>query len=197
MFFSKSPQQQMQEQLVKVRFLINTLNKNSAKSKQKEKQFIKKAKKALANNDEGTASVYARQAIQHKSMALKLLKLACRMDIFETQVKTQIETNKMSRQLVSVIGDLTQLCGPDMTLNNINEFEKMMDDATVASNYAADVLDGSTADGASTAEEKEMLGMLKDSLDLEFKSTLSVDFPVIPAKDVKQSTTEKHPSDLF
>lgn len=196
MFFGKSPEQQMQEQLVKVKFLVNTLNKNSQKSKTKEKQFAKKAKKALSINDEATAKVYARQSIQHKNMALKLLKLACRMDILESQIKSHVETNKISTQVVNIINDLTKLCSPTMTLSNINEFEHLMDDATVATNYTADVLDGATVDGTSTKEEEELLEMARDDIDLQLKSSLSIDFPKLNSV-IDKPVTASRGADLF
>lgn len=195
MFSRKSPEQQMQEQLVRVKFLVNTLNKNSQKSKAKEKQFQKKAKKALAINDEDTAKVYARQAIQHRAMALKLLKLACRMDILESQVKTHVETNKISEHVSNVLNDLTKLCSPNMTFGNINEFEALMDDATVVTNYTANVLDGATIDGYSQKDEDALLELARDSLDMEMKSSLSLNFPQAPSI-TKPLTTPKD-ADLF
>lgn len=195
MFSKKTPEQQMQEQLVRVKFLVNTLNKNSQKSKTKEKQFQKKAKKALAINDEDTAKVYARQAIQHRAMALKLLKLACRMDILESQVKTHVETNKISEHVINVLNDLTKLCSPNMTLGNINDFEALMDDATVVTNYTANVLDGATIDGYSQKDEDALLEMTRDSLNLEMKSSLSLNFPQVP--NITKSLNTPKDADLF
>lgn len=177
MFFNKSPQQQMQEQLVRVKFLTNSLNKSSNRSKLKEKQYQKKAKKALINNDEKTAQVYARQAVQHKNMALKLVTLACRMDMFETQVKSHVDANHMSGEIVNIIGGLTQLCNHEMTMSNITKFESMMDDATVATNYTSNVLDSTMVDGVSHVEEREMIEMMKDDINLDMRSELPMTLP--------------------
>jgi hypothetical protein len=167
MFSRRSPEEIIQQQLVKVKFLINTLNKNSIKSKTKEKQFAKKAKKALAIGDENTAQVYVRQSVQHKHIALKLLKLACRMEIMEANIRTHVQTNQLSNDIVKVVGDLTRLCSPNMTLDNINMFEQLFDDVTIATNYTADTLDQTMAEGTSTTEEKELMDWARDSNALE------------------------------
>lgn len=172
MFFSKSPEEIIQNQLIKLKFLINTLNKNSAKSKLKEKQFAKKTKKALAIGDENTAQVYARQSIQHKHIALKLLKLACRMEIMESNIKTHVQTNQISNDITKVLGDLTRLCSPNMTLDNINQFEQLFDDMNIATNYTADTLDKSMSEGISNVEENELLNWAKDSNALEGTTTM-------------------------
>lgn len=168
MFFGrKTSDQKIQEQLIRIKFLINTLNKNSAKSKLKEKQFMKKAKKAMELGDKPTAEVYVRQSVQHRHMALKLLKLACRVEIMESQTKTHVQTNQISTEVVNVISSLTEVCNPSMTLDNINAFEQLFDDATIATNYTVDTLDGAMADGVSTTEENELMSMIDDQISLE------------------------------
>ena len=150
--------------MIKIKFVINTLNKNSTKSKLKEKQFAKKAKKAIENNDENTARVYARQSVQHKQMALKLLNLACRMEIMETNIQLQIQTSTISNDMIKIIGDLGKFCNPNMTIGNINLFESLFDDLTIASNVVSSTLDSSTAsDVGASAEEDELINWAKDT----------------------------------
>jgi 3D (Asp-Asp-Asp) domain-containing protein len=83
-----------------------------------------------------------------------------------------------------------------MTLSNINEFEHLMDDATVATNYTADVLDGATVDGTSSKEEEELLEMARDDLDLQLKSSLSIDFPKLN-NAIDKPVTASRGADLF
>lgn len=164
MFFRKSPQQLIQEQMIKIKFVINTLNKNSNKSKLKEKQFAKKSKKAIAIGDEQTARVYARQSIQHRDMALKLLKLACRMEMFESNIQLQVQTNNITTDIAKVVGDLTMFCNPNMTLNNINMFETTFDDITIATNVVDSTLDTSLAPSVGASrDEDELINWAKDT----------------------------------
>lgn len=199
MFSRKTPEEIIQQQLVRVKFLINTLNKNSTKSKSKEKSFAKKAKKALANGDVKVAEVYARQSIQHKHISLKLLKLACRLEIMETNIRTHVQTNQVSNDIVRVIGDLTRLCNPTMTLDNINEFEEMMDNVTIATNYTANTLDQTMSEGTSTMEEKELLDWARDSNALEGTGTMpnASGLPNIDSLLSKSATKPTSNNDLF
>lgn len=164
MFSRKSPQTLMQEQLIKIKFVINTLTKNSNRSKSKEKQFVKKAKKAIDIGDENTARVYARQSIQHKQMALKLLNLACRMEMLESNIQLQVQTSNITTDMMKTINDLSTFCNPNMTMQNINMFESMFDDITIATNVVGNTLDTSLApDIGSTKDEEELINWARDT----------------------------------
>jgi division protein CdvB (Snf7/Vps24/ESCRT-III family) len=181
MFSRKSAQTLIQEQMIKIKFVINTLNKNSVRSKSKEKLFAKKSKKAISIGDESTARVYAQQSIQHRHMALKLLKLACRMEMFESNIQLQVQSNSITTDISKVVGSLTNFCSPNMTLNNINMFESAFDDMTIASNVVSDTMDTSLAPGVgATLEEDELIDWAKDTNahehgNLPFMSLPSID----------------------
>lgn len=172
----------MQEELFKIKFLCNVLKKNSVKSKAKEKQFLKKINKSVAVGDMDSAKIYAHQSVQHKALSQKFLSLACRMELLEANIQMQIQTNQMSVDTINVVGQLSMICNPTMTIENILQFEQVFDNMVVAANTVNDTVDGALTVNSTTAEEEELINCAVDLAAADQSRMPSVMLPDISKK---------------
>lgn len=190
MFFKQSDEDKFNEQLVKLRFIVMSLNRASTKSKKKEKECITKSKKALEINDMGTAKVYAQYAIVNRNMALRMIELSCKVDVMMTQLQSHSFTNKISKDMMNTLSSLVMTFDPTITMDSMNNFETKMDDITIATNSMTDVLDNSMSHHSTNADEQELLDQLQSSL------SYAEDLPIAPTKKEIENNN-KNKEDMF
>lgn len=170
--FRKNPSEQIHKTLFELRFKAKSLHKSADQSRRNEKKYAKKVKKAIAANDENTAKLYARQAVQHRDMALRIVSTACRLEMIESRTKLALESGDISENVRDMLKQVSYLVEPLRTMDKLEQVEGLFDDIEVATRAVEGALDNVVAPevGAAPAEN-EILEWARDSLAQEHQQS--------------------------
>jgi len=162
--------------------------KTSKKASHKEKDYANKAKKALEKNDMGAAKVFVEYSVVNRKMATKLLELSCKVETLSLQIKSHSYTNTITRDIANAISVLGT---PTLSIDGISCLEQQMDDLIVSSNMVGDVVgDAIGGNNATSAEEKELMETLQDSINYVYE------LPVAPTAN-SVTNSQKDKEDIF
>jgi len=171
--FSRNRDRQIEEEMYKLKFRQKMLTKMAITYKKNENAYYKKAKKVLIKGDERTAAIFARQSVQFADMALSTNKLACRIEVIESNIRLAIQSGNLSEQMFKTVGLLTVALEPSSTLTNLGTFDKAFEDIMTTSNGIADVLDAAAAPGAGAGDrERELLEMMNEEISVGDMSSM-------------------------
>lgn len=178
MFFSKN-NLDLDEQMLSLNIMKRVLLKQSNKARKQQKLYYAKARESVSSNDMDRASIYASQSVKHKTLSLRYLNLSMRVEIVQAMAKSAIDSGMITDGVANVISTVTTLASPKFIVNNVDRFEQMFDDLSIASGTLEGALD--VVGGVGThVEDRDVKGML-DLLANEVASNKEGAMPHLPS----------------
>jgi len=151
-------QRQLEEQYQTIMMMIRTLEQQSRKSQKQEQGCRAKARAAVAAGENERAVIFADQSIKHKTLSLRYLSMACRMELVASMAKSAVATGQMTDGVTAVLRQVSAVSSPLEVIGGIAHFESMFDKLSVVSGTVDRTL-GETA-GSLNAHEKVQAGEL-------------------------------------
>lgn len=166
----------LEQSLFQLKFTAKQLNRQSSKAAKEELQEKAKVKKALAQQNNDIAQLYAQNAIRKANERINLLRLACRIDAVASRIQTAVTMR-------SVTGNMTQAVrGMDKALQTMNlerislvmdKFETQFEDLDASTNYYESTTNNVNALTTPQDQVDELLNQVADEAGLEMKQGLN------------------------
>lgn len=178
--------------LFQLKFTSKQLTKQANKANKEEQKEILKLKKALKDNNQEIAKIYASNSIRKKNENLQLLKLSSRIDSVASRVQTAITMRNVS-------GNMLNVCkGMDRALQSMNlqqitmimdKFEQQFEDLDTSINVYEEM--GQTSDSIIVDNDKvdELLNKVADENGIELRQQTNTNqLPELTESSSKQQT---------
>lgn len=163
--FGQSKEQQIDDQIYNLKYMSKTLKRTADSQLKLEREYNKRAKKALRAGDERIAVTYIRQSQQYAELALKTTQMACNVEVIGAKVVGAIQSGQMNDDILHTVSLLTSSIRPDKAMDKIGSMDKMFDDILVYSGSVADAMDGIVApSSAASLDEVNMLADMKNQI---------------------------------
>ncbi|KAF8821126.1 SNF7 family protein [Cardiosporidium cionae] len=136
------------------------MQKFATKCTKEERAEKLKVKKALEANNVDSAQLYAQNAIRKRHESLNCLKLSSKLDTVATQLETADRSQSMNKSLCQAVPSLSKAMN---TLNieklseSMVEFEKVLEDLDVRSEYVANTVDATAASTTPPDQVKKLI----------------------------------------
>jgi charged multivesicular body protein 1 len=196
--FGRSKEELIDEQLYNLKYMSKSLTRTAKRYKDQEKTFYRKAKNALRQGDERTATTFARQSIQYSNLALKSTNLACNLEIVEARVKESVQMGRMNDDIMRTVALLTSHLQPLSSIDNIGIIDKSFEDVLVYTQTLNNMMDGvvaSSENEPSRTDQTNLMSSLREEIanesSLEFMTLPSINTSLLTNQQDKLTTKEK------
>lgn len=166
----------LEQSLFQLKFTAKQLNRQSAKAAKEELQEKAKVKKALSQQNNDIAQLYAQNAIRKANERVSLLRLASRIDAVASRIQTAVTMR-------SVTGNMTlAVRGMDRALQTMNlerisvvmdKFETQFEDLDASTNYYESTTNNVNALTTPQDQVDELLSQVADEAGIEMKQGLN------------------------
>ncbi|CAD8113442.1 unnamed protein product [Paramecium sonneborni] len=167
---------------------------NESKKCEKEKdKLMNQAKIALSKNNEEGAKLFLTSAMNKQKEAESLQKMAHKMDYMQGIIKNstnQTKTVEALAKISPIMHQQVQNMPLEMVYQNINQFEKAMDEMQVQGNIMTGMLNQNNNVGQDLAVE-QMMGQLKQELHSEVANDLNAN-PNVLFKELNQQNQQQN-----
>lgn len=153
---------QLQEQHSNILLAIRMMKKQSDKGHKQQKQYVEKARQALAKGEHERARMYANQSIQHKHQSLRYLNMSLRMEVVASMAQSAINTGEMTEGITNVVALVSRISQPEIIMSSINTFERVFDDLSITISAVGDTLDSTAGLSTHSSEADTLLDSLKE-----------------------------------
>eukprot|EP00941_MAST-03F_sp_MAST-3F-sp1_P002759 g2759.t1 len=167
---------QMQNTLFNLKFTAKQLIRSSKKCEKQEKAEKKKLKKAIEKGNMEGAKIYASNAIRQKNQALNYLRLSSRIDAVAARVETAVRMDTLTKDMFRVtkgMDNVLQTMNPERISMVMDKFERQFEDLDVASAYAENSMNQSSAMSTPEGQVDDLISMTAEEHGLSLKSDIA------------------------
>jgi len=181
----------LEKALFNLKFTAKQLNRQAAKAGKDEVAEKNKLKKAIQQNHNDIAKIYAQNAIRKQNERLNLLRLASRIDAVSSRVQTAVTMKQVTGSMTNVVRGMDQAM-KSMDLEKIStvmdRFETQFEDLDVATGYYENATSAATAVGTPQEDVDRLMLQVADENGFELHQDLEA---ATPAKSSKIGATEQ------
>mmetsp|Transcript_17019 Transcript_17019/g.43720 ORF Transcript_17019/g.43720 Transcript_17019/m.43720 type:complete len:213 (-) Transcript_17019:470-1108(-) len=160
--FGPSEAEVMQKQLFQLKFTSKQMARAHKKAEKDEASEKLKIKKAMEKGDEGSARIYAQNAIRIKTQGQNYLRMSSRLDAVASRVEGAIKMKQVTKQMGGVVKGMDKVLA-SMDVQAIgavmDKFESSFEQMDVTSSYVESAMNSSTA---SAMDEAAVDGLLAE-----------------------------------
>ncbi|KAH0543688.1 Vacuolar-sorting protein SNF7 [Glutinoglossum americanum] len=161
-------------------FTAKQLNRQAAKAGKDETAEKNKLKKAIQQNHNDIARIYAQNAIRKQNERLNLLRLASRIDAVSSRVQTAVTMRQVTGSMANVVRGMDQAM-KSMDLEKISavmdRFETQFEDLDVATGYYENATSSATAVGTPQEDVDRLMNQVADENGFELHQDLEAATP--------------------
>ncbi|KAI9861968.1 MAG: Vacuolar-sorting protein SNF7 [Trichoglossum hirsutum] len=170
----------LEKALFNLKFTAKQLNRQAAKAGKDETAEKNKLKKALQQNHNDIARIYAQNAIRKQNERLNLLRLASRIDAVSSRVQTAVTMRQVTGSMANVVRGMDQAM-KSMDLEKISavmdRFETQFEDLDVATGYYENATSSATAVGTPQEDVDRLMNQVADENGFELHQDLEAATP--------------------
>jgi len=152
----------LEEQHSNIMLSIRMMKKQSDKGHKQQKQYVDRARQALAKGEHERAQMYVNQSIQHKHQSLRYLNMSLRMEVVASMAQSAINTGQMTAGLTNVIGLVNDISKPELIMSSLTTFERVFDDLSITIDTVGNTLDTTAGLVRNVSEADTLLDSLKE-----------------------------------
>ncbi|KAF2086652.1 hypothetical protein K490DRAFT_74251 [Saccharata proteae CBS 121410] len=186
----------LEKALFNLKFTAKQLNRQAAKAGKDEQTEKAKLEKAMKQNHNDIARIYAQNAIRKQNEKLNLLRLASRIDAVSSRVQTAVTMRQVTGSMANVVKGMDSAMKA-MDLEKISavmdKFETQFEDLDVATGYYENATSSATAVGTPQEDVDRLMAQAADKAGVELHQELEV---ATPAKATKVGPTEQEEEGL-
>eukprot|EP00330_Aristerostoma_sp_ATCC50986_P009341 CAMPEP_0114576446 /NCGR_PEP_ID=MMETSP0125-20121206/1207_1 /TAXON_ID=485358 ORGANISM="Aristerostoma sp., Strain ATCC 50986" /NCGR_SAMPLE_ID=MMETSP0125 /ASSEMBLY_ACC=CAM_ASM_000245 /LENGTH=369 /DNA_ID=CAMNT_0001764967 /DNA_START=101 /DNA_END=1211 /DNA_ORIENTATION=- len=174
----KDPREEIEDAIFNMKFTAKQFENAAKKAQKEQKKEIQKAKDALKKNNEEGAKLFLQNAATKYKESSNMLRMAHRMDAISAHLKSNITNSDLMKTLSGITPQLQmqqQFMDHESLSNNMNNYQKAMDDLMIQGKIMDSAMNENMADEASDTGVENMLSNLKQEVALEINNGLSQD----------------------
>ena len=195
----QSQSEMMQKQLFQLKFTSKQMARAAKKAEKDEKAERLKIKKAMEKGDEGSARIYAQNAIRMKTQSQNYLRLASRLDAVASRIEGAIKMKQVTGQMGGVVKGMDkvlQSMDVDKISQTMDKFEASFEQMDVTSSYVESAMNSSTASAANEEAVDSLISEVQAGVGLEIGNSAAAAGSSTIAKPVGTSDVASDESAL-
>ena len=168
--FGPSQAEVMQKQLFQLKFTSKQLARAHKKAEKDEEAEKKKIKKAMEKGDEGSARIYAQNAIRIKSQGQNYLRLSSRLDAVSSRLEGAMKMQQVTKSMGGVVSGMDKILATmdvEQISKVMDKFEASFEQLDVTAGYVESAMNSSTASVTDEGAVDSLLGEVAAAHGLE------------------------------
>jgi len=188
--FGPSQAEVMQKQLFQLKFTSKQMSRASKKAEKDEKTEMNKIRKSMEKGDEGSARIYAQNAIRIKTQGQNYLRMSSRLDAVASRVESAIKMQQVTKSMGSVVSGMDKVLAT-MDVEQIgkvmDKFESSFEQMDVTSSYVEQAMNSSAATATDEGAVDSLIAQMQAGVGLEIGNSAASAGSSEIAKPVGQS----------
>jgi len=169
----ESQESVMQKQMFQLKFTSKQMARAHKKAEKDEAAELLKVKKAMQKGDEGTARIYAQNAIRMKTMGQNYLRLSSRLDAVASRVEGALKMKAVTKQMGGVVSGMDKILAT-MDVEKIGQvmdkFEASFEQIDVVSSYVESAMSSTTSSVTDESAVDSLIAQMQASVGLDIGS---------------------------
>jgi len=174
----RDPRDEIEDAIMEMRMTSKQFENASRRAQRDQKKEIDKARAALKKGNEEGAKLFLQNAATKYKETQNLQRMAHRMDAISMHLKANMNNTDLMKTLAGLTPKLKmqeQMMDPVSLSNNLGEYQKAMDQLTIAGKIMDSAMNQNNYDEASETGVEGMLNNLKQEIACEINSGLAND----------------------
>jgi len=174
----RDPREDIEDAMLEMRMTAKQFENGSRRAQRDQKKEIDKARAALKKGNEEGAKLFLQNAATKYKEAQNLQRMAHRMDAISMHLKANMNNTDLMKTLSGLTPKLKmqeQFMDPSALSNNLGQYQKAMDDLTIAGKIMDSAMNENMHDEASETGVEGMLSNLKQEIAMDINAGLAND----------------------
>jgi len=174
----RDPREDIEDAMLEMRMTAKQFENGSRRAQRDQKKEIDKARAALKKGNEEGAKLFLQNAATKYKEAQNLQRMAHRMDAISMHLKANMSNTDLMKTLSGLTPKLKmqeQFMDPSALSNNLGQYQKAMDDLTIAGKIMDSAMNENMHDEASETGVEGMLSNLKQEIAMDINAGLAND----------------------
>ncbi|CAD8199706.1 unnamed protein product [Paramecium octaurelia] len=189
----QAPKPTIEDAILDMKLASKRFANESRRCEKEKDKLMNQAKAALQKNNEEGARLFLTSAMNKQKEAESLQKMAHKMDHMQGIIKTSTNQTKTVEALAKIsplMSQQIQNMPLELVYQNMNQFEKAMDEMTVQGNIMTGMMNQNNNIGQDLAID-QMMGQLKQELHSEVANDLNAN-PNVLFKELNQQNPQQN-----
>lgn len=165
-----SSQEMMNKQLFQLKFTSKQMARAHKKAEKDEKAEMAKIKKAMEKGDQGSARIYAQNAIRIKTTGQNYLRLSSRLDAVASRIEGAIKMKQVTSQMGSVVKGMDKVLASmdvEAITKTMDKFESSFEQMDVTGSMVESAMNSSMASTTSEDAVDSLIAEVQAGVGLE------------------------------
>ncbi|CAD8169497.1 unnamed protein product [Paramecium pentaurelia] len=189
----QAPKPTIDDAILDMKLASKRFTNESKKCEKEKEKLMNQAKATLKKNNEEGAKLFLTSAMNKQREAENLQKMAHKMDYLQGVIKSNTNSTKLVDALAKIspiMNEQIQNMPLEKVYQNMNQFEKAMDEMQVQGNIMTGMMNQNNDIGQNLAIE-QMMGQLKQEIHSEVSNDLNAN-PNVLFKELNQQNPQQN-----